>query len=246
MPIQQTSAIVIHVADQGESDKLVTFYSPLAGNFKAIAKGAKRSIKRFVNKLELFSFLSISYHDQYSIPLLSDADLINSHLTLRYNYTSYIQAILICELVRNWTHENDGDEILFRYIIWIFSQLNSNRNSNNHLLLFLVKFYTQLGYQPNISTCSSCGQLNPQISPFSFRPSIGGILCKKCSSEPNPIIPLTISTLKLLQKAFVMPTNKLNRLHFTSKSKAEALHFFKRYDRFLLDRELHSWGFITQ
>lgn len=246
MPIQQTTAVVIHVADQGESDKLITFYSPQLGKFKAIAKGAKRSIKRFVNKLELFTLLSISFHDQYSIPILSEADLINSYLALRRNYSSYIQAMLICELIRNWTHENDGDEMLFRYIIWVFAQLNSNNSSNNHLLLFLVKFYNQLGYQPNITVCSSCGQLTPEISPFSFRPSIGGILCKLCSTETKPIIPLTISTLKLLQKAFIMPANKLNRLHFTSRSKAEALHFFRRYDRYLLDRELQSWGFIIQ
>nr|MBF0221396.1 DNA repair protein RecO [Desulfobulbaceae bacterium] len=244
MPIQQTTAIVIHVADQGESDKLITFYSPQNGKFKAIAKGAKRSIKRFVNKLELFSLVSISYHDQYSIPLLSEADLINCYLTLRHNYPAYVQATLICELIRNWTHENDGDEILFRYIIWIFSQLNGNSSSNNHLLLFLVKFYNQLGYQPNINSCCACGQLTPQIGPFSFRPSLGGILCRRCSTETTPIIPLTISTLKLLQKAFLLPASKLNRLHFTSKSKEEALHFFKRYDRYLLDRELQSWGFI--
>src|SRR6056300_1575543 len=106
MPIQQTSAIVIHIADQGESDKLITFYCPDIGKLKAIAKGAKRSIKRFVNKLELFSFLSISYHDQYSIPIVSDADLIDSHINLRTDYNLYSQAMLVCELTRNWTHEN--------------------------------------------------------------------------------------------------------------------------------------------
>ena len=242
MPIQQTPAVVIHVADFGESDKLITFYCPKIGKLKALAKGAKRSLKRFVNKLELFSYLSIAYHDQYKIPLISDADLINSHLTLRNHYASYIQAILVCELTRNWTHENDGDEILFGYIIWLFSQLNCTDHSNNYLLLFLAKFYTHLGYQPNISECNSCGELDPRISPYSFRPSIG-LLCKKCSLETTPAIPLAISTVKLLQKAFELPANKLSRLHFTAQSRSEALHFFKRYDRYLLDRELQSWSF---
>ena len=244
MPIQHTPAVVIHVADQGESDKLITFYSPQAGKFRAIAKGAKRSIKRFVNKLEMFSLLSITYHDQYTIPLVSDADLINSHLSIRQHYALYIQGILICELIRNWTHENDGDETLFHYIVWFFSQLNSCSHGNNHLLLFLAKFYNQLGFQPIISACNSCGRLDPQTSPFSFRPSMGVILCTNCSFEAKPLIPLTISTLMLLQKAFELPTSKLGRLHFTSKSTSEALHFFKRYDRFLLDRELQSWSFI--
>jgi DNA repair protein RecO (recombination protein O) len=243
MPIQQITAIVIHVADQGESDKLITFYTPERGKVIAIAKGAKRSIKRFVNKLELFSLLSITYHDQYTIPIISEADLINSHLAIRHTYSSYTQGILICELMRNWTRENDADESLFKYVVWFFSHLNRS-HGNNFLLLFLAKFYNQLGFQPSISNCNSCGKLDNQTSPFSFKPPLGGILCQKCSPENQPLIPLTISTLKLLQKAFELPTNKLSRLHFTSKSRSEALYLFKRYDRFLLDRELNSWSFI--
>ena len=74
---------------------------------------------------------------------------------------------------------------------------------------------------------------------------MGAILCKKCSAESTPVIPLHLDTLKLLQKAFELPTSKLSRLHFTSHSTTEALIFFKRYDRYLLDRELPSWEFIV-
>lgn len=244
MAIQTTPALVIQVADQGESDKLITFYSPKVGKFKAIAKGAKRSMKRFVNKLELFTLLSVTYYDQYSIPLLSDAELLNSYLTLRYNYAAYIQAILVCDLIRNWTHENDGDETIFHYLTWIFSHLNQTPATPKYTLLFLAKFYNQLGYRPSFFGCSVCGKLPAQGSPFSFRPSSGGIICRLCSSESRPVIPLTIGTLKLLQKAFELPTHKLARLHFTPASSREALDFFKQYDRFLLDRELQSWNFI--
>jgi len=244
MPIQHITAIVIHVADQGESDKLVTFYTPQLGKLTAIAKGAKRSIKRFINKLELFSLLSITYHDQYTIPIISEADLINSHLTIRHTYSSYVQGILMCELIRNWTHENDTDETLFQYVMWFLSHLNRAHKGINYLLLFLAKFYNQLGFQPSISGCSSCGRLDPMLGPFSFNPSTGGIICQKCSSDAQPLIPLSISTVKLLQKAFELPINKLSRLHFMAKSSSEALHLFKRYDRFLLDRELQSWAFI--
>jgi len=245
MPIQNTTAIVIHVADQGESDKLVTFYTPQLGKLTAIAKGAKRSIKRFVNKLELFSLLSITYHDQYSIPIISEASLINSYLTIRNTYSSYIQGILVCELIRNWTHENDTDKSLFQYVMWFLSHLNRTENGINYLLLFLAKFYNQLGFQPSISACSSCGMLDQMTGPFSFKPSTGGILCQECSHENKPSIPLSISTLKLLQKAFELPASKLSRLHFLPQSSSEALLLFKRYDRFLLDRELQSWNFIS-
>ena len=56
----RTRGIILRVNDYGESDKLVTFFSPDIGKATAIAKGAKRSQHRFVNKLELFTLLLLT------------------------------------------------------------------------------------------------------------------------------------------------------------------------------------------
>ncbi|MEA2084547.1 MAG: recombination protein O N-terminal domain-containing protein [Thermodesulfobacteriota bacterium] len=43
MLLDQTSAVVLKVADHGESDKIVTFYSPIRGKLTGIAKGLERN-----------------------------------------------------------------------------------------------------------------------------------------------------------------------------------------------------------
>ena len=61
MTSKKIKAVVLKVSDLGESDKIVTFYSREYGKVAGVAKGAKKSKKRFSNKLEIFSLLDILY-----------------------------------------------------------------------------------------------------------------------------------------------------------------------------------------
>lgn len=243
MALQRTLGVVIHLTDYGEADKIVTLYSPTLGQWTGIAKGAKRSIKRFVNKLELFSLLDIDFSDQYTLPIINQAELVNSHLALRQNYQSYTAATLVCELFRSWTHANDHDPQLFSCLIWILDSLCHQPERQEAMVLFLIKFYSRLGYQPNLQTCASCQQLESHGSPFRFQASHGEIICRKCQAAASSVM-LSINTVKLLNKALVLPLDKLNRLRFTRASIREALALFKHYDRYLLDREAACWNFI--
>jgi len=244
MAQQRTPGLVIHLTDYGEADKIVTIYSPTIGQWTGIAKGAKRSIKRFVNKLELFSLLDIDYSDHYSLPIINQAELINSHLPLRQNYQAYTAATLVCELYRSWTHANDHDPELFACLVWIMGTLCATSEPLAGLALFLVKFYSRLGYQPSLSACASCHRLEGRDGPFRFQVSHGEILCRRCQPAPSAIS-LSINTVKLLSKALALPLHKLDRLRFTPASTAEAISLFKAYDRYLLDREGPSWEFLN-
>ena len=54
MTTKKMKAVVLRVSDLGESDKIVTLYGEQVGKVAGIAKGAKKSKKRFNNKLEIF------------------------------------------------------------------------------------------------------------------------------------------------------------------------------------------------
>lgn len=243
MAQQRTVGVVIHLTDYGEADKIVTIYSPVLGQWSGIAKGAKRSLKRFVNKLELFSLLDIDYSDQYALPIINQAELINSYLPLRQSVSAYTAATLVCELFRSWTHANDHDPQLFSCLTWILESLCRPPGRQEAMALFLVKFYSHLGYQPSLSACAACHRLESHGGPFRFSASHGEIVCRQCQPSPSAVM-LSINTVKLLSKALTLPLDKLRRLRFTPASSREALALFKAYDRYLLDREGPSWNFI--
>lgn len=246
-PPRRTLAVILQVKDHGESDKIVTCYCPRIGKLTGIAKGAKRSKKRFVNKLELFSLLEIHFTagDRSSLVRIDQADLGDPFPALRSDYQRYGGATLLCELLLHWTRENDGDEELFRLLVWALAGLNRGEPITRTIVLFQIKLFDLLGYRPHLAGCIDCGRQDGHGTPYRFSSSRGGLLCSHCTGEASLAhIPLSLNTAKLLHLAQSMSRDKLARLRFSDTSGREAMALFKRYHNDLLQREIHSWQAI--
>lgn len=246
MPPHRTAAVVLAVRDHGESDKIVTFLCPHQGKFTCIAKGAKRSKRRFVNKLEMFSLLEIIYDDRFrgTLAQVSEAELIDSFITLRTEFDRYVSATLIIELTLLWTRENDGDEEIFPLLVWFLDHLNQGMNPVWAAILFQGKLFSIMGYRPHLTGCLECGRNDGRGNPYRFSPPRGGILCCGCGSSASPV-PVSLGTVRLLETAIEMPLNRISRLRFSPSSLREALAVFRQYGQYLLQREVHSWGALT-
>ena len=250
----RTPTVVIQVRTYGESDKIVTFYSRTRGRMSGIAKGAQRSLKRFVNKLELFSHLEILYTDSRSSSLvrIDQAELINPFPIIRSNYDRFTAAALICELILHWTRENDPDDRIFRLLIWALTSLEDlKRPAAWVVILFNIKLLTLLGYKPDLAGCSECGTLTQQDGPYRFNPARNGLICRRCSTSASnlgqtPGLNFSITTARFLNKAQEMPLDKLARLRFSPAVVKEALAMLKNYGSSILQRDISSWDFIVK
>lgn len=247
----QTPAVVINVTDYGESDKIVTCYCPGLGKLRGVAKGAKRSRKRFVNKLEVFSLLELQYATgrHTSLARIDQAEMLHPFPLLRGSYEVYAAATLICELLLNWTRENDGDEELFALLVWAFTQLDQGQPVADTLILFQIRMLDLLGYRPRLFGCLECGGLGVADAPYRFSPSKSGLVCARCSDGATPAEPtsppLALSTVMLLLKAQDLPRQKLGRLRFSPAACRESLAMLRRYGTYLLQREIHSWDHLV-
>ena len=250
MEPDRTAAVVIEVKDYGESDKIVTFFSLDRGRMSGIAKGAKRSLRRFVNKLELFTLLEIYFTDSRSSSLvrLDQADLLDHFPLLRSDYTRYTGGILLCELLLHWTRENDPDANLFGLLKWGLANLDDPQRSLLWVaVIFQLKLFTLLGYQPQFSGCVNCGGISPSLAPFRFRPALSGLICANCgrnhrfgTSSPQGLT-ISLSTIKLLQKAQEMEPAKISRLCFSPREEREAALLLRAYGNNILQREILAW-----
>ncbi len=112
-------AVVLDSRDHGESDKIITLFCKDIGKLTAIAKGAHRSKKRFVNKLELFSFLHITYSrsSPARLALINDGDLLNSFIAIRSSVIPYQAATVIREFTLLATNEQLPDNDLFTLLL---------------------------------------------------------------------------------------------------------------------------------
>jgi len=237
-------ALVLDSRDYGESDKIITFFCQEIGRLTVIAKGAHRSKKRFINKLELFSFLQISYSKSAStgMAVLDEAELLQSFIALRQDYPRYIAASLIREYMLLVTGETLNDDNLFQLALWALHSLNEGEPHRQVVALFLVKLFDFLGYRPDFSTCQSCGTAPANGDRVLFSIESGGIICSACSRglDTNGRA-MTSGTMQMIHAVQQQPIARLSRFKPTGTLLAQMLDYAHRYSRFLFQRDIHSW-----
>jgi DNA repair protein RecO (recombination protein O) len=245
---RETEAIVLDCFEHGESDVIVTLLSRDTGRLSAIAKGAKRSKKRFVNKLELFSFLHISYQTSPNrgLSFLSEAELYTSFLNIRRNFELYTTASILREFLLIAIREGEADDRLFRLSLWALHNIDRNLQPSAILTLFLTNFYEIIGYRPDFTMCNSCNLQTTINRRYSFDTTTGGLICPDCSHPGQRLIRLSQGTIKMLRSAQLQPLERLHRLKISGNILQESLSLLHDYGRQLFQREIISWKLLQK
>lgn len=248
MNLRSTRGIVLATGDHGEADKLVTLYCPDLGRMTAIAKGAKKSKRRFVNKLEIFSLLHFAYRPPRGgtgLHLLSEAELLTAHLPLRTDLPRYAAATYLCELIVRFTHDNDPDQRLFTLLQWALSALDHDALPSKIVAVAHLRLLDAAGYRPDLRSCHVCHQPVKPGPSYALLPETGALQCSACSPwHKDRSVALSVQTLRLLANAQLFDLNKLHRLQFTPQALSEALTALHRFTLHLLQQDVHSWKFL--
>ncbi len=237
-------SVVLRVTDHGESDKLVTMFSRQHGRVIGIAKGAKRSKKRFVNKLEIFTLLGIAYRPprRGGLLFISEAELENAFLSLRQDFRRYTAASYIGELILRFTTDNDPDTHLFSLLFWALHSLDNNDAPQKVISLFHLRLLGIVGYHPTLNHCSNCSSKVEGARTFMLSANTGAIVCSRCySRQKKPARTLSTQTLKFLANAQHMELKKLHRLQLPNSNATETLRALHTYSIHILQQDIHSW-----
>lgn len=242
---RESVAIVLDCQDHGESDQIITFYCRDIGRMTGIAKGAKRSQKRFVNKLELFTSLRIRYRESRNsnLAFIVEAELLESFIRLRRSMPLYMAATVLRELTLVATRDLEGDDGFFSLLEWGLQALDLQRPAMTVLVFFQLKFFSQIGYRPNLDSCLRCNQPFGPTQDYGFDSRAGGIVCRRCQAECGgqaSCLPLSRGTIRILQSAQNQPLQRLHRLRLSGSALREALSLFYHFGRHLLQRDICS------
>jgi len=247
-PELETAAIVLDCRDHGESDKIITFFCPEAGRLTGIAKGANRSKRRFVNKLELFSSLHITYTQtrQSSLVFIKAADLNSGFLNLRKNVNLYNAATVIREFILMGVSEKECDSRVYDLLCWALQSLDDKRPHLPVVIIFLLRFFDYIGYRPDLLTCHHCDHPVSSQKAYGFNYMSGGLICESCLAQNfQTTVPLSLGTIRLLTDVQTQNQERLHRLQFSNVARDESLDLLYRYGRRLFQRDIHSWKAIV-
>ncbi|NWF92108.1 MAG: DNA repair protein RecO [Syntrophaceae bacterium] len=245
MPLYTTNAIVIRCYPYGESDKIVTFLTKDFGKIKAIAKGARRSRRRFQNALDLFSHIRLIFFDREGMGLVraDNCDLLHSFPRIREDLKKILYGNYYLELVNEMAGEREANSEAFDLLLFFLSALEEMEPQEEHLRMFEIRMLSLFGYQPNVKRCNLCKrdwrELRETPSLF-FSLERGASVCESCSSALNSVIPFSLGTARLIERISQMDLEKIRRFKFTAQALSESREVLTKFITYHLGKELKS------
>lgn len=245
MIVQQTEAIVLHTQDYGESDRLISFYTKDGGKIRGIAKGARRSRKRFANTFELFSLVDLTYKTKKTLVWIEACKLLEPYLALRCELQRWGYAALASEVVLDMVPEGDPERELFFLLRDTLSRLTEGKDPQNLILLFLIRFLNTTGYLPALDNCSVCQRPLRSATKWGWNMGQGNLLClEHCTAQKS--IKLDLGTLMLIQQARKLPLDRIWRLHLSQDKKNMLLDSLLEWISGQIRKELNSLKLLAQ
>ncbi len=244
-----TPAIVLRSWPFGESDKIVSFLTESYGKVTGIAKGAKRSRRRFANTLEPFNLVHLRLQDRphTSLAFIHACDLTRTFKDLTANLEKIAYAFYLLEITGELSSEREENRPLFKHLKEGLIFLEEEQASGAFLIFFELRLLQLSGYQPAFGHCRRCGKECDfeQQTQWRFSPRDGGILCEPCSAVRRELIPLSWEALHALREIQAM--NRIPALAcFCSPSAlAEGRAALFQFIQFQINKELKSASFLA-
>jgi DNA repair protein RecO (recombination protein O) len=182
VPVRETEAIVIRSHPLGESDRIVTFLTRATGKVRAVAKGARRSRKRFGSSLEPLSRVRLRYFEREGSDLarIESADLLESFYRLQEDPERAAVLACMAEVADTFAREQQEDEAFFRLLHAVLRAVRDGLDLAWAARYFEIWTLRLHGVLPSLSSCGRCGRdLGARGGIYDRRGGV--VLCRTCA-----------------------------------------------------------------
>jgi len=179
--------MVIRCHPLGESDRIVTFLTRAAGKVRAVAKGARRSRKRFGSNLEPLSRVRLQYFEREGADLarIESADLLESFYRLQEEPERAAVLACMAEIADAFAREQQEDEPYYRLLHVVLRAVRDGLDLEWAARYFEIWTLRLHGVLPPLSSCARCGRKVGARGGVYDRHE-GGVLCRSCSPGRPP------------------------------------------------------------
>lgn len=186
-----TRAFVLRARSYAESDRIVVLLTEELGKISAIAKGARRSAKRFAGgALEPFQELEVRLDRKPygSLAFLHESKVLGSNAPTAADLDAYAWASYLTELTEVMTAERDPCRdlyLLYRDVVGRLGREAAEPLAHHYVLGLLQRS----GWAPDFGACGVCAE---PITAYS-RPILdgrgSGVVCSRHEAEALGIDP---------------------------------------------------------
>ena len=247
MPTLRTEALILRSVDFGESDRILHLLVPERGRLTVIAKGARRSVKRFGGTLDLFNHLKVQVERRRanSMSRLDQSQLVHAFVPLRVDPARFAMGCYLLELLDRLAPEGGAHpdmRRLFDFALSALEQLALRRPDATLRTVLELRALDALGLRPELRRCVRCGReaTDRGTGPVGFLIADGGPVCGACAMGVHGALPVHRGTLRALDQALRLRFDRLDRLVLSPAARAEARQLMGRFQHFHVGVALES------
>ncbi|MBI5887217.1 MAG: DNA repair protein RecO [Deltaproteobacteria bacterium] len=250
--LYRTEAVILNSFDYGESDRILAFYTEAHGKLKGIAKGARRSRKRFVGNLEPASHITLGffYTEKSELVRVESVALVDGFTNVRRDIERLSEACYIVELAAEMTREGMHVPAVYGLILSFLNMLNRGGPAGVVLRFFEIKLLSALGLMPRLDACVACrrdfGGGNAGGGRVSFNSDRGGAVCSRCDGGALTNIRISAGSARFLCAAERLDADKLGRLRPNALFVKEAGAVLDDFIRHQIGKELKTRVFLDK
>jgi len=178
-------ALLLRRVEYGESDLIVTLLTDTVGRISALARGARKSVKRFGGGLEAMHTLRIEYDDRPGAELsaLRDAKL---HRARPFIVTS-LERMQCAGLALNWVRKAAPPRVpepevwaALEALLDHLADAEDPTPPRTHLAATGLRLLSAFGWGIDFDRCVSCGKEALPNQAGAVDPGRGGLICRSC------------------------------------------------------------------
>lgn len=232
-------AIVVGLMDYRETDRIIHLFTKEHGRMSGLARGAKKSVKRFGGAFELFARLSLNFIPSENLANISAAEPLTIYPGIRKAIDNIAHASYACELVSALTPERLSNKRVYRLLSTYLEHLDAAPADPSDRHFFEINLLNVLGYRPPLDSCSGCGAAVAEEGGFWSPGQVHGIFCKRCCRGGFRIDGSSISLL-----LDSMKTGRFGRIRFNPEEIVEVDRFMEAFISANISRTLKSLAFL--
>lgn len=185
---QHTEALLLRSVDYGESDRVVTLLTAAHGKIALIARGARRSRRRFAGALEPFTLLEVGLVPGAGMALgtLVDAHVRRAFPRILGDLGRMGAAGAALELVREAVPEHQPDPSVYLTTAAAIEALDAEDAEPLAVLAcFHARLMALVGFAPRLDACGVCGKRPGRAQASLFDPREGHLVCRGCGGATH-------------------------------------------------------------
>jgi DNA repair protein RecO (recombination protein O) len=183
MSLVVTDAIVLHAFDYLESSRILRIVTRDAGVRSVLARGARRSKKRFGSALDLYAqgVAQLQMKPGRELDTLSDFDVVRARPQLARQLSRFAGAGAIAELTLRFASDA-ADPGLFEAVESTLEAIGDAGPDEARAVTLAGawRVLRELGIAPTVDTCAECHAPVDGSATAMFSHPAGGTLCERC------------------------------------------------------------------